>query len=119
MSKGAQERMLKKLKDAEEHKKRLVAMKAAKKKKMGPTANKPARPKFDRSKLNNAFMNNAKQSKDEVQGWALDFDNEAQNVVIPQTGASSAAPKDQTMKTEDEQLQKALQQSLDDQSRLA
>ena len=35
-----------------------------------------ARPRFDRSKLNTAFMNNAKSTKDDTQGWALDFSNE-------------------------------------------
>lgn len=35
------------------------------------------RPGFDRSKLNTAFMSNAKKAKDEVSGWALDFDNPA------------------------------------------
>ena len=66
LSKGQQERLEKKLKQQEEHKKRLAAMNAGKKKKAGVAANKPARPKFDRSKLNNAFMNNAKSAKDEV-----------------------------------------------------
>ena len=32
---------------------------------------------FDRSKLNNAFMANAKKAKDESNGWALDFENDA------------------------------------------
>jgi len=36
----------------------------------------PARPKFDRSKLAGGFMASAKTSKDEVNGWAFDFDNE-------------------------------------------
>ena len=27
------------------------------------------------------FMNNAKKAKDEVNGWALDFDNPTQNMV--------------------------------------
>ena len=31
-------------------------------------------------------MNNAKEAKDEVKGWALDFDNDAQNVVSGFTG---------------------------------
>ena len=38
----------------------------AKKKKVGGAAVKSTRPKFDRSKLNTAFMNNAKTAKDEV-----------------------------------------------------
>jgi len=75
LSKGQQERLEKRLREREEHKNRLAAMNAAKKKKAGAAANKPARPKFDRSKLNTAFMNNAKTAKDEVAGWALDFDN--------------------------------------------
>lgn len=29
--------------------------------------------------MNNAFMNNAKSAKDEVNGWALDFDNDQTN----------------------------------------
>ena len=43
----------------------------------------PKKGGFDRSKLNNAFMANAKKAKDETNGWALDFDNESQNVVVP------------------------------------
>jgi hypothetical protein len=35
-----------------------------------------AKPKIDRSKFNTAFMNNAKSNKDEVKGWALDFEND-------------------------------------------
>ena len=48
-------------------------------KKKGAAANKakPARPKFDRSKLSDAFMNNAKASKEKNEGWAMDFENEA------------------------------------------
>ncbi len=30
---------------------------------------------FDRSKLNSNFFTNSKASKDEVKGWAYDFDN--------------------------------------------
>jgi hypothetical protein len=30
---------------------------------------------FDRSKLNSNFFTNSKTSKDEVKGWAFDFDN--------------------------------------------
>ena len=104
------------MREKEEHKKRLAAMAAAKKKKAGAAANKPARPRFDRGKLNTAFMNNAKSAKDEVAGWALDFDNDAQNVAVPQTGAQSTGPKNQPRMTEDEQLQQALANSLDDQS---
>jgi hypothetical protein len=76
MSKGQIARLEKKRKEEEEHKKRLAAMKA-KKKKVGGAAVKSTRPRFDRSQLNNAFMNNAKEAKDEVKGWALDFDNDA------------------------------------------
>ena len=56
-------------------------------KKKGALANKPkpVRPKFDRSKLNTAFMNNAKASKEKNEGWAMDFENEAQNVAIPES----------------------------------
>ena len=32
--------------------------------------------RFKKDQLNNAFMNNAKSAKDEVNGWALDFDND-------------------------------------------
>ena len=76
MSKGARLRMEKKLKEEEEHKKRMANMAAAK-----GTTKKVVRPKFDRSKLSSGFMANAKTSKDEVNGWALDFDNETQNVI--------------------------------------
>ena len=76
MSKGARLRIEKKKKEEEEHKKRMVAMKKKNKAKVG------GRPKFDRSKLASGFMNNAKQSKDEVAGWALDFENESQNVAM-------------------------------------
>ena len=66
--------MEKKKKEEEEHKKRMAALKA---KKGGGKARAAARPGgFDRSKLNSGFMNNAKKAKDEVQGWALDFDKE-------------------------------------------
>ena len=118
MSKGQQERLEKRLKEKEEHRKRLAAMNPTKKK-AAAAANKPARPKFDRRKLNTAFMNNAKTAKDEVAGWALDFDNDAQNVAVPQTGAQSVGPKNQTITTEEEQLQQALANSLDDQSKAA
>ena len=74
MSKGARLRMEKKQKEAEEHKKRMAAMKA--KKASGAKAGLPARPKFDRSKLAGGFMATAKKAKDEVNGWAFDFDNE-------------------------------------------
>jgi hypothetical protein len=33
------------------------------------------RPGFDRSKLNTNFFTNSKAAKDEVKGWAHDFDN--------------------------------------------
>lgn len=69
MSKGARIRMEKKKKEEEEHRKRMAV---AKKKKASKAA---GRPRFDRSKLAAGFMNNAKQAKDEVNGWALDFEN--------------------------------------------
>lgn len=75
VSKGAQQRLEKKRKEAEEHKKRMLALKS---KKTGATTKQ--KPGFDRSKLSTAFMSNAKKAKDEVSGWALDFDNPAQNV---------------------------------------
>jgi ferritin len=68
-------RLEKKRKEEEEHKKSLAAI-AAKKKELA-AVKKVVKPKFDRSKLNAAFMNNAKDSKDEVKGWALDFENES------------------------------------------
>ena len=77
MTKGQRLGLEKKLKEEQEHKKRMAAMKAKKKK---TTA--AARPRFDRSKLSAGFMNNAKAAKDEVQGWALDFENESQNMVV-------------------------------------
>ena len=84
ISKGAKTRMEKRLKEEAEHKKRLSDMKAKKKKELeskasgaATTVTAKAKPKFDRSKLNTAFMTNAKKGKDEVNGWALDFENEA------------------------------------------
>ena len=74
MSQGARLRLEKKIKEEEEHKKRMAALKA--KKKVGTSA--ATRPKFDRSKLSAGFMTNAKSAKDEVNGWALDFDNPSQ-----------------------------------------
>jgi hypothetical protein len=76
MSKGARLRLEKKRKEEEEHKKRMAALKSKK-------ATAPARPKFDRSKLAAGFMTNAKKAKDEVAGWALDFDNDSQNIALP------------------------------------
>lgn len=70
-AKGARERMEKRMKEREEHQKRLKEMKSK-----GKKTEVKARPKFDRSKLNNAFMSNAKSAKDDTQGWALDFSNE-------------------------------------------
>ena len=32
--------------------------------------------RISKTHLNNAFMNNAKSAKDEVNGWAIDFDND-------------------------------------------
>ena len=75
MSKGARLRMEKKKKEEEEHKKRMAALKA--KKAVGAKKGAAARPKFDRSKLAGGFMAAAKKSKDEVNGWAFDFDNES------------------------------------------
>lgn len=69
LSKGALLRMEKKKKEEEEHKKRMATMKKKK------TSKAAARPRFDREKLASGFMNNAKQAKDEVNGWALDFEN--------------------------------------------
>lgn len=68
--------MEKRMKEQAEHKKRLAAMKAKKAEAAGAgTTTTKARPKFDRSKLNTGFMANAKKAKDEVNGWALDFEN--------------------------------------------
>ena len=72
MTQKARERMEKKAKEQAEHKKRLAAMKA---KKAAGAGVKAARPKFDRNKLSSGFMTNAKKAKDEVNGWALDFEN--------------------------------------------
>lgn len=84
-AKGARERMEKRMKEREEHQKRLKEMKAAKAKKtVGAGDKAKARPKFDRSKLNTAFMSNAKSAKDDAQGWALDFSNDTQNVAVKQ-----------------------------------
>lgn len=77
--------MEKKMKEEADHKKRISDMKAKKKKELeskasgaaATTVTAKAKPKFDRSKLNTAFMTNAKKGKDEVNGWALDFENEA------------------------------------------
>lgn len=79
MSKGARLRMEKKQKEAEDHKKRMATMKAKKAAGAGVKGKSslPARPKFDRSKLGSGFMAAAKKSKDEVNGWAFDFDNES------------------------------------------
>lgn len=52
----------------------MAALKAKKK----TTTAAVSRPKFDRSKLSSGFMTNAKSAKDEVNGWALDFDNPSQ-----------------------------------------
>ena len=57
-------------KAALEHKKNLSRMKK------GVKGKAKARPGgFDRSKLKANFMANAKSSKDNVSGWAFDFDN--------------------------------------------
>lgn len=96
MSKGAKLRLEKKLKEAEEHKKRMAALKATKTNKNG--ASTQVQKKFDRTKLNAGFMNNAKASKDEVQGWALDFEN----------------PNQQALISEERQLQQALKNSMED-----
>lgn len=98
MSKGARLRLEKKIKEAEEHKKRMEALKT---KKTKPAA----KPRFDRSKLTTAFMNNAKKSKDETNGWALDFDNH-----------TSQDPRlaQQQLISEEEQMKKALKNSMED-----
>jgi len=56
-------------------------------------------------------MNNAKKPKDEVQGWALDFDNEAQNVAVA-TAASQPTGFKARASIEEEQMQMALAASL-------
>ena len=61
----AQKRAAERQAKMEEHKKNLQKAKAAAK----------PRAKFDRSKLNTNFFNNAKTNKDENAGWAFDFDN--------------------------------------------
>ena len=78
-------------------------------KKKGAAANKakPARPKFDRSKLSAAFMNNAKASKEKNEGWAMDFENEAQNVAIPENQTDMS-------KTEQDQLAQVMKMSLEE-----
>ena len=64
---GTESRAAEAKRQREEHKKNLQRMKAAgKKRKTGG---------FDRSKLNANFMANSKAGKDNVQGWAFDFDN--------------------------------------------
>ena len=45
-----------------------------KKKKKGPAKKRVGG--FDRSKLNAAFMGNAREKKDETQGWSFDFNNQ-------------------------------------------
>jgi hypothetical protein len=52
---------------AAEHKKNLLNLKKA-------TATK-SKTAFDKQKLNTNFFNNAKTKKDEVSGWAHDFEN--------------------------------------------
>jgi hypothetical protein len=69
MSKGARLRIEKKRKEADDHKKRMAALKNKRPKKA------VTKPSFDRSKLSSGFMSNAKKTKDEANGWALDFDN--------------------------------------------
>jgi len=54
---------------AAEHKKNLQNLKKAK---AAKTKTKTA---FDKQKLNTNFFNNAKTKKDEVSGWAYDFEN--------------------------------------------
>ena len=61
MSKGARLRMEKKKKEAEDHKKRMAAMKAKKAGAAGAKSGVAARPKFDRSKLAGGFMATAKK----------------------------------------------------------
>ena len=50
-----------------EHKKNLEKLKKGKV--------KTKKPAFDRSNLNSNFFTNAKTNKDQVSGWAFDFEN--------------------------------------------
>lgn len=62
---GAKARAEEAKRQREEHRKNLLAMKKKGKKRAG----------FDRSKVNTNFFVNSKTSKDNVAGWAFDFDN--------------------------------------------
>jgi PKD repeat protein len=55
---------------------------------------KASKPRFDRSKLNSNFFNNAKSQKDEVQGWAFDFDNDQQSTTAT-TAVSNSTSKEE------------------------
>ena len=74
--------MEKKQKEAEDHKKRMSALKAKKAAGAKAKSGLPVRKGFDKSKLGSGFMAAAKTKKDEVNGWAFDFDNESQNVAV-------------------------------------
>jgi len=65
---GAESRAEKAKREREEHQKNLKKLKAV-------TATKKRVGGFDRSKLNANFMANSKKAKDQVAGWAFDFDN--------------------------------------------
>ena len=66
----AQKRAEEAEKQRQEHKARMAAMK---KKKKGPAKKRVGG--FDRSKLNPMFMANAREKKDDTQGWSFDFNN--------------------------------------------
>ena len=74
-------------------------MKAAGKKKKGGRVGG-----FDRSKLNAAFMSNAKTGKDNVSGWAFDFDN-------PDSGAAVGMP-DSALIGDDNDIKRVMAESL-------
>ena len=96
---GAQARAEEAKRQREEHKKNLARMKAAatkKKKRVGG---------FDRSKLNPNFMGNAKTAKDNVSGWAFDFDN-------PDAGTATNGMPDSAMVGDDSDMQRVIAESL-------
>lgn len=64
----------------EEHKKR---MKELKKKKVKKGTKKAGGKNRFTKNMNSAFFNNSKQNKDEVAGWAFDFEKEDQVMVPP------------------------------------
>ena len=82
----------------------MARMKAAGKKKA--TAAKKRVGGFDRSKLNANFMANTKSAKDNVSGWAFDFDN-------PDAGNSVGMP-DSALVGDDADMQRVLAESLAD-----